>query len=39
LSGFIEFDEGHFEHATNQHVDLKRGRGSQRQTNVAVMAE
>lgn len=39
LSGFIEFDEGHFEHATNQHIDLKRGRGSQRQANVAVMAE
>ena len=39
LNGFIEFDEGHFEHATSQSVDLKRGRGSQRQTNVAVMAE
>ena len=39
LNGFIEFDEGHFEHATNQCIDLKRGRGSQRQTNVAVMAE
>ena len=39
LNGFIEFDEGHFEHATSQSIDLKRGRGSQRQTNVAVMAE
>lgn len=39
LNGFIEFDEGHFEHATSQYVDLKRGGVSQRQTNVAVMAE
>ena len=39
LSGFIEFDEGHFEHAVKNDTQLKRGRGSQRQTNVAVMAE
>ncbi len=39
LSGFIEFDEGHIEHAVKNDTLLKRGRGSQRQTNVAVMAE
>ena len=39
LSGFIKFDEGHFEHAVKNDTQLNRGRGSQRQTNVAVMAE
>lgn len=41
LSGMIEFDEGYFEKATKQsdNENLKRGRGSQRQANVAVMAE
>jgi len=39
LEGAIEFDEGYFEKATSQKVKLKRGRGSQRQMNVAVMAE
>jgi len=39
LEGSIEFDEGYFEKATSKHVQLKRGRGSQRQLNVAVMAE
>ena len=39
LEGAIEFDEGYFEKATSDKVKLKRGRGSQRQTNVAVMAE
>lgn len=41
LNGMIEFDEGYFEKATKQNnqEDLKRGRGSQRQSNVAVMAE
>jgi hypothetical protein len=39
LEGEIEFDEGYFEKATSKHVKLKRGRGSQRQTQVAVMAE
>jgi len=41
LDGMIEFDEGYFEKATKQSdIDnLKRGRGSQRQSNVAVMAE
>jgi len=39
LDGAIEFDEGYFEKATSEKVKLKRGRGSQRQKNVAVMAE
>lgn len=39
LRGMIEFDEGYFEKATSKYVKLKRGRGSQRQSNVAVMAE
>lgn len=41
LNGMIEFDEGYFEKATKQsnQENLKRGRGSQRQSNVAVMAE
>ncbi len=39
LKDMIEFDEGYFEKATSERVKLKRGRGSQRQKNVAVMAE
>lgn len=39
LNGAIEFDEGYFEKATSSKVKLKRGRGSQKQINVAVMAE
>ena len=39
LEGASEFDEGYFEKATSEFVKLKRGRGSQRQLNVAVMAE
>ena len=41
LEGSIEFDEGHFETEQNAAIrsNLKRGRGSQRQTNVGVMAE
>lgn len=41
LHDMIEFDEGYFEKAVNEQTKskLKRGRGSQRQTNVAVMAE
>lgn len=41
LEGMIEFDEGYFEKATSkkERNKLKRGRGSQRQSNVAVMAE
>lgn len=39
LEGMIEFDEGYFEKAIPEKVELKRGRGSQRQIKVAVMAE
>ncbi len=39
LQGEIEFDEGYFEIATSKKVKLKRGRGSQKQSQVAVMAE
>ena len=41
LEGMIEFDEGYFETATKESdkQHLKRGRGSQKQSNVAVMAE
>jgi transposase-like protein len=39
LNGSVEFDEGYFEKATSEAVNLKRGRGSQRQSNVAIMAE
>ena len=39
LKDMVEFDEGYFEKATSEKVKLKRGRGSQRQKNVAVMAE
>ncbi|MFN7601562.1 MAG: IS1595 family transposase, partial [Bacteroidota bacterium] len=37
----IEFDEGHFEVETSKRVkdNLKRGKGSQRQKQVAIMAE
>ena len=39
LNGEIEFDEGYFEQAIPQQTKLKRGRGSEKQSNVAVMAE
>ena len=41
LTDMIEFDEGYFEKqvSENKRANLKRGRGSERQTNVAVMAE
>jgi hypothetical protein len=41
LEGMIEFDEGYFETATKEKdkKSLKRGRGSQIQSNVGVMAE
>ena len=41
LTGMIEFDEGFFEIATseNERKSLKRGKGSQRQEDVGVMAE
>jgi hypothetical protein len=39
LQGALEFDEGYFKKATSEKVKLKRGRASQGQINVAVMAE
>lgn len=39
LEGIIEFDEAYFEKATPDGIKLKRGKGSQKQQNVAVMAE
>ena len=39
IGGAVEFDEGYFEKVTSEKIKLKRGRGSQRQMNVAVMAE
>jgi hypothetical protein len=41
LEGMVEFDEGYFSTETSERDkrNLKRGRGSQKQTNVAVMAE
>lgn len=41
LEGMIEFDEGYFETSTSRQTKekLKRGKGSQRQQNAAVMAE
>lgn len=39
LEGMIEFDEAYFEKGTPEGIKLKRGKGSQKQQNVAVMAE
>lgn len=39
LTGMIEMDEGYFETTTPEGTKLKRGKGSQKQRNVAVMAE
>jgi len=39
LEGSVELDEGYFEITAPSTVRLKRGRGSQSKTNVAVMAE
>jgi hypothetical protein len=41
LEGTLEFDEGYFatETTKQEKQNLKRGRGSQKKTNVAVMAE
>jgi len=39
LEGMIEFDEGYFEKATPEGTKLKRGKGSQKPKNVAIMAE
>ena len=36
---FLEFDEAYFEKATPDGIKLKRGKCSQKQQNVAVMAE
>lgn len=39
LEGFLEADEGYFEHATSSEVEKKRGRGSEGKQNVLVLAE
>ena len=39
LEGMIEFDEAYFSKATPDGIKLKRGKGSQRKQNVAIMAE
>ena len=39
LEGMIEFDEAYFEKGTPEGIKLKRGKGSHKQQNVAVMAE
>lgn len=39
LSGMLELDEGYFTKSTPQSTHLKRGKGSQKQQNVAVIAE
>jgi transposase-like protein len=39
LTDMVEFDEAYFEKATPEGIKLKRGKGSQKQKNVAVMAE
>jgi len=39
LEGTVEFDEAYFATATPSGIRLKRGKGSQRKQNVAVMAE
>jgi len=39
LEGMVEFDEAYFSKATPGGIKLKRGKGSQRKQNVAVMAE
>ena len=39
LEGSIEYDDAYLSTTTSKHQKLKRGRGSQRKTKVAVMAE
>lgn len=39
LEGTVEFDEAYFTKASPDGIKLKRGKGSQRKQNVAVMAE
>ena len=39
IEGMVELDEGYFSIATPEGMQLKRGKGSQKKQNVAVMAE
>jgi len=39
LSDMVELDEGFFPHASSNNKKIKRGKGSQKMKNVAVMAE
>jgi CRISPR/Cas system-associated protein endoribonuclease Cas2 len=39
LNGTVELDEGYFEKTKSNYGSLKRGRGSQSKSNVAVMTE
>ena len=39
IEDMVEFDEGYFTVATSEGTVLKRGRGSQKKSTVAVMAE
>jgi hypothetical protein len=39
LEGMIEYDEAYFVKVTPENIKLKRGKGSQRMQNVAVMSE
>lgn len=39
LEGMVEFDEAYFSKASPDGIKLKRGKGSQRKQNVAVMVE
>jgi transposase-like protein len=39
LEGMIEYDEAYFIKVTPENIKLKRGKGSQRMQNVAVMSE
>jgi hypothetical protein len=38
LEEVLEFDEGYFEIVTSSVIKLKRGKGSQKQQNAALMA-
>ena len=38
LNDMVEFDEEYYEIATAEHIKLKRGKGSKKQKNMAVMA-
>lgn len=39
LSDMVELDEGVFPYASSNNKKIKRGKGSQKMKNVAVMAE